>query len=1081
VTSEETIFAAALEKGVPAERTAYLQSACGGNAALRRRVEALLQAHESADPLLDVPPAFADPTVDQEAEPGLGPTLADEVRERADGTATHATPQAPFANDLLAVGRTSARPITEGPGTRIGPYKLLQKIGEGGMGVVYMAEQEKPVRRRVALKIIKPGMDTDQVVARFEVERQALALMDHPNIACVFDAGCTESGRPFFVMELVNGISINQHCDAATLSTRDRLALFMHVCRAIQHAHQKGVIHRDIKPANVLVTLIDGEPVPKVIDFGVARAVDQRLTERSLFTQFGALVGTLEYMSPEQAAMAGQDVDTRTDVYSLGVLLYELLTGTTPLERTKLHEMAYAEILRRIKEDEPPNPSTRLGESREAMASVAAYRRTEPARLTKMVRGELDWIVMRALEKDRSRRYETASGFARDIERYLDDEPVEAGPPAASYRLRKFAHRYRALLSTAAGFAGLLVLGIGLSTWQAVRATQAERLAGRRLDDVRRANVAATLALAETRKAQAATTAALERSDEDRRRAEAVSRFLVETLSKPDPRQDGRNVKVVDLLDRARAKLDAGFDGPPSVRWALLNALGETYWGLGQTDNAVKTHELARSARQTALGPDHPDTLESSNHLAVSYLAAGRTADAVALHETTLKLRESRLGLDHPDTLASRDSLASAYRAAGRTAEGVALHKTTLKLRESKLGPDHPSTLVSRNNLAEGYVAAGRTAEGIALHETNLKQWESKRGPDHPDTLQSRTNLASAYLAAGRAAEAVALYETNLKLMESKLGPDHPDTLATRNNLAAAYDNIGRTADAVTLHETNLKQVESKLGPDHPGALIGRNNLAQAYRAAGRAADAVALHERNLKLTELKLGPDHPNTLAFRSNLAQAYLAAGLTAEGIALHETNLKQVEAKLGPDHPYTLSSLNNLTAAYQARGDHARAEPLLRELLKAKKRKLGAEHPEVAGTMSALGLTLLKQEKFAEAEPLLGECLRIREAKIPDDWSTFNTRSMLGGSLLGQKKFAEAEPLLVAAYEGLKAREVKIPPLAKVRLVEAGERVVQLYEFWGMPAKAAEWRVKVMPIPDPQRGLPPAGELPADPFVR
>ncbi len=338
------------------------------------------------------------------------------------------------------------------------------------MGIVYMAEQEKPVRRRVALKIIKPGMDSKQVISRFEAERQALALMDHQNIARVLDAGTTETGRPYFVMELVHGVPITKYCDDVQLNPRERLELFIPVCQAIQHAHQKGIIHRDIKPSNVLVTLYDGKPVAKVIDFGVAKATDQRLTERTMFTQYGSIVGTLEYMSPEQAEMSALGVDTRSDVYALGVLLYELLTGTTPLERASLREAGYAEILRRIKEEEPPRPSTRLSESGDALPSISAQRKTESAKLAKLMRGEVDWIVMKCLEKDRTRRYETANSLARDVERYLADEAVEACPPSASYRLRKFTRKHRTALATATAFVALLILGTIVSAWQAVRA-----------------------------------------------------------------------------------------------------------------------------------------------------------------------------------------------------------------------------------------------------------------------------------------------------------------------------------------------------------------------------------------------------------------------------------------------------------------------------------------------------------------------------------------------------------------------------------------------------------------------------------
>jgi tetratricopeptide (TPR) repeat protein len=680
------------------------------------------------------------------------------------------------------------------------------------MGTVFMAEQEKPVRRRVALKIIKAGMDSAQVVARFEAERQALALMDHPNIARVLDAGTTESGRPYFVMELVKGIPLIDYCDQVRLSTAERLKLFVPICQSIQHAHQKGIIHRDLKPSNVLVTLIDGKPVPKVIDFGVAKAIDQRLTEKTLFTQYGAVVGTLEYMSPEQAELSGLDVDTRSDIYALGVMLYELLTGTTPLERQRLRAAGHAEILRRIREEEPPKPSTRLSSSGEKLASIAATRGTEPNRLTRMVRGDLDWIVMKAIEKDRTRRYETANGFARDVERHLSGDPVEACPPSPTYRLRKFARKHRAGLVTAAAFALLLSLAAVVSTWQAVRAMAAERLAARRLADVELANAATTKALADTRVAQAASQAALQQSEAARKQAEAISTFGIELFRSPDPSQDGRHVKVVDVLDRAAEQMEKGFVGPPEMKAALLNALGETYNSLGLYDRSITMHQQARTIREAALGPEDPLTLVSRSNLAASYLDAGRTAESIAMNEATLKSRRSKLGVDHPDTLISRNNLAAAYLASGRIAEALALHEANFKLYESRLGADHPQTLIGRNNIAEDYRAVGRIAEAVALHESNLKLCESKLGPDYPLTLTSRGNLARAYQAVGRLAEAVALDETTLKLRESKLGPDHPDTRNSRENVARAYDAAGQFARSEPLHRIALAQVRGQFG-----------------------------------------------------------------------------------------------------------------------------------------------------------------------------------------------------------------------------------------------------------------------------
>jgi serine/threonine protein kinase/tetratricopeptide (TPR) repeat protein len=535
-------------------------------------------------------------------------------------------------------------------------------------------------------------------------------------------------------------------------------------------------------------------------------------------------------------------------------------------------------------------------------------------------------------------------------------------------------------------------------------------------------------------------------------------------------RAAGRTAEAIALneatLKLSEAKLGADHPGTLTSR----NNLALAYSQAGRTADAIALHEGTLKQREAKLGPDHPGTLTSRNNLALAYSQAGRTAEAIALHEGTLKQREAKLGPDHPGTLTSRNNLAAAYEQAGRTADAIRLHEGTLKQREAKLGPDHPDTLTSRNNLAVAYEKAGRTAEAIALHQATLTLQEAKLGPDHPDTLASRSNLANAYRAAGRTADAIRLYESTLTLQEARLGPDHPDTLASRNNLAVAYLSAGRGKEAAQLHEATLKLYTAKLGPDHPDTLTSRNNLANAYRAAGRTADAIRLHEATLKQREARLGPDHPDTLASRNNLGEAYRAAGRTADAIALNEATLKLSEAKLGPDHPGTLTSRNNLAIAYESLGRWAGAETLRRQVLAQRRKTTPPDSPLLAGDLALLALDLLKQSKWPEAEPVLRECLAIREKKPPDDWSRFNTMSQLGGALLGKGQYATAEPLVVSGYEGMKAREAKIPAVGKPRLPEAAERVVRLYEAWGKPGKADVWKRKL--------GL---ADLPEDVFAR
>ena len=519
------IFVNALEEASSESRAAYLDEICGGDADLRQQVDALFAAHGQAGSFLNRP--IAEPAV-------TGPP---EVFTAA------------YGNDKQSIGTVLA-----------GKYKLLEPIGGGGMGTVYMAQQTQPVKRLVAVKVIKAGMDSKSVLARFDAERQALAMMDHANIARVFDAGATSEGQPFFVMELVKGVPITKFCDDRKLPPRDRLALFVQVCQAIQHAHQKGIIHRDIKPSNVLVAMYDDRAVPKVIDFGVAKATGSQLTDHTLVTNFGAVVGTPEYMSPEQASFNQMDVDTRSDVYALGVMLYELLTGATPVDRQSLGQAAVMEILRIVREVEPPRPSDRLSTSN-ALPSIAANRQTEPAKLTMLMRGELDWVVMKALEKDRARRYDTANALARDVQRYLADEIVEARPPSAGYRLRKFVRRYKGRVIAASLLFLALVGGIVGTSWGLIEATTATNLAQEEQKKTKVAQIEATASAEREKKAAADSRA----KEEFTRRLLYVSQINHAQTAL----NDNRIPRVLQLLKDTTPK-----PGEPDLRgweWHYLN------------------------------------------------------------------------------------------------------------------------------------------------------------------------------------------------------------------------------------------------------------------------------------------------------------------------------------------------------------------------------------------------------------------------------------------------------------------------------------------------------------------------------
>jgi serine/threonine protein kinase/tetratricopeptide (TPR) repeat protein len=902
--SERDLFIAALQISDPVQRSAWLDRECGGDAALRQRIEVLLQALDRAGSLLDNPVVVPQAIVG-ETGPGL-----------------------PASN-------AGAEPSAEQPGAVIGPYKLIEQIGEGGMGAVWMAQQTEPVKRLVAVKLIKAGLDSKHVIARFEAERQALALMDHPHIARVLDAGTTAAGRPYFVMDLVKGAPITKYCDEHHLTPRQRLELFLPVCQAVQHAHQKGIIHRDLKPSNVLVALYDGRPVPKVIDFGVAKAAGQQLTDRTLVTGFGAIVGTLEYMSPEQAEVNQLDIDTRSDIYSLGVLLYELLVGSPPFTRKGLGKAGLLEMLRVIREEEPAKPSTKLSTA-EGLPTLAANRGMEPAKLTRLVRGELDWIVMKALEKDRSRRYETANSFALDVQRYLADEPVLACPPSVSYRLRKFVRRNRGVVVTGFLVAIALLAGLVGTMVGLVQAEQAKDTAEKRLAQV-----------------------------------EKGIDLLGSVFADLDPfaeEKEGRPLRAIlgERLDQAAAALEGEGIGDPLVVARLQERLGQTYLGLGHAAPAEALFAKAVATRQALLGPDDPLTLGSMHHQAVALEAAGKRIEAIKRFEQVHAAREKVLGADHLDTLGTLNELAVEYWLAGRAAEAIPLLERVRDRREQQLGPDHDQTLATLAALSGAYTAAHRHAEAIALAEEAFNARVKKHGADHPHAVAALGRLAFAYQAGYRMKPALALFEQARDTIVPKLGPHHPLTLKILHNLAVMYRAYGRTADAIALLEPVREKRLMALGGHHPATILTLNELAMAWVGAGEPEAALPLFQQAAAGVErLAYAHDDAGRIVHHAADCHEQLQQYEQAEvwrrkwvAVAKERYGLESIEYA-------SIWGLTGLGSNLLQQKRYADAEPILRESLAIHRKK----EPEVWNTFhtqSLLGGALLGQQKYAEAEP-------------------------------------------------------------------------------------------------------------------
>jgi len=695
----------------------------------------------------------------------------------------------------------------QAPYSAVGPYRLIEMLGVGGMGEVWRAEQNEPFHRTVALKLIKAGMDTKAVVARFESERQALALMDHPNIAKVFEAGATPAGRPYFVMEYVPGLAITDYCDKHRLTIKERLQLFTQVCEGVQHAHQKAIIHRDLKPSNVLVEEVDHKAVPKIIDFGLAKATGPRLSEITLFTEVGAMVGTPAYMSPEQADLNERNIDTRTDVYSLGVILYELLVGTLPVKSQDLREAGQEAMLRTIREQETPRPSTKIRSLGDSSKDLAVKRQEEPHTLERHLRGELDWITMKALEKDRARRYGSPSDLAADIQRHLQDQPVLAGPPSAKYRAAKFIRRHRFGVGVAAALATLL---IGLA---ATMSLQAQRIAKER-----------------------------DRANREAETSKRVSEFMTDMFKVSDPSETrGNSVTAREILDKASQGIRTGLSREPEVQARMMHVMAGVYDNLGLYPQAQSLLTDAVGIRSRVLGPRNPDTLSSMNGLCRTLREQGHYADAEKLQRETLDLRRQVLGPEHPDSLTSLSQLATILYEEGRYGEAEKLGREALDDQRRVLGPEHPNTVWTMVIIASICVDQGRFAEAEQLYRQALELRRRVLGPDHPDTLSLMDGYATTLAEEHHHAEAERLLRETLDIRRRVLGPNHRDTLMSMNNLANILFLEGRYDDAETL-EREAREIQRRvLGTNHPDTAMSTYNLGGIALHKGKRDEALLL------------------------------------------------------------------------------------------------------------------------------------------------------------------------------------------------------------------------------------------------
>ena len=964
------------------ERAAFVASACDGHPESRARLERLLAADQRASGFLETAPGG-------EVRRGL-----------------------------------------EHPGQRVGDFRLLELIGEGGFGEVWMAEQLEPVKRKVALKVLKLGMDTKAVVARFEAERQALALMEHPGIAKVFDAGVTASGRPFFAMELVRGVPITKFCDEARLPLEQRLALFVSTCRALQHAHHKGVIHRDVKPANVLVTLEEGRPAPKVIDFGIAKAAGAELTDKTLFTGFQQVLGTPEYMAPEQTAFGGMDVDTRADVYSLGALLYELLTGAKPHDLHATPGGAFEDVLRTIREQEPKRPSTRASTASEERDRAALQRALAPNELASKLAGDLDWIALKALEKDRSRRYETPSALAEDVERYLRDEPVLARPPSAAYQFSKFVRRRRWQVAAASALALALLGGVAASTHFALRAQE-------RSAEAEEARAAAEERRGEAERARGEALEAAERATRAEREAQAraaelelAAAFQEQQLGRLDAESLG--LRLVDALREQRsagiARQGAGSTEVAAQLAEFERELRASNW------TSVAVEALSRSIlepsrravdEQFAQQPLLRASLLES--LARSQVNLGRFEAAAALRDQALALCERELGAEHPRTLRARLERLRSERAAPDSEQLAGDLAALAASARERFGPDHELELEALAALGAFEVRTRDHAGALARFQAVVEAWRRLGKSDDERALDAQANFGATLLLVGRAAEGAAELEAAQAGYRRAFGPRHRQVLAIAHSLGAAHMSLGRVDDALDGLRGALELARQVYGDDHTVTLGLMDNLAGNLLNAGQAAQAEPLF--NELVERLRRVPGHGDV---ELHHALARLGRLRSAQRrfddavVALREAYTGLDEQLEDSDPVFTSCGHNLGTALFNLRR-FAEAEPILRRAHVARRATLGAAHQDTATTAQALGSTLHGLGRLDEAAEVYGAALEALESSLGAEHErVVRGWRNLGVIALARRKFDEAAAAYTRCSDA--SRRARAPELAQ-----------------------------------------------------